>query len=101
MSHECPDCDQVCYCDGEDTFIETESDGCNHQCETEPCIYCEGVGCGSCEGEDCLHLSVQEEAGGFIVCSDCGKDVTREDFQRANRAAAENAIVAPLFDYKR
>lgn len=26
--------------------------------------------------EDCLHLGYHEEAGGFLICDECGEDVT-------------------------
>lgn len=34
MAHDCPDCQQMCYCDGDDTFME-EFDDCCHweKCE--------------------------------------------------------------------
>lgn len=28
--------------------------------------------------DDCVHVSYTEQAGGWIACDDCGKDVTRE-----------------------
>lgn len=34
MAHECPDCGQACYCDGDDTWIDlwaTDGD-CDHEC---------------------------------------------------------------------
>lgn len=31
--HECPDCWQVCTCDGDDTWLDSESETCEHQCE--------------------------------------------------------------------
>lgn len=34
MAHDCPDCGQACYCDGDDTWIDlwaTDGD-CDHEC---------------------------------------------------------------------
>ena len=28
MCHECPECGQMCYCDGDDTFMDTGSEEC-------------------------------------------------------------------------
>ena len=33
--HDCPECFQACDCDGEDTWLESESDFCNHECEPD------------------------------------------------------------------
>lgn len=30
MAHECPECGQMCYCDGEDTFVKTADKYCIH-----------------------------------------------------------------------
>jgi len=30
MCHECPECGQMCYCDGDDTFMEAEAEHCIH-----------------------------------------------------------------------
>lgn len=35
MAHECPDCGQQCYCDGEDTYIPTSADQCDHMCDIQ------------------------------------------------------------------
>ncbi len=34
MAHECPDCGQACYCDGDDTWIDlwATSGSCAHPC---------------------------------------------------------------------
>ena len=29
--HDCPDCGQACYCDGDDTFFEDNGE-CEHDC---------------------------------------------------------------------
>lgn len=34
MAHSCPDCDQACYCDGEDMWWDNPED-CLHDCD--PC----------------------------------------------------------------
>ena len=31
--HECPECGQACACDQEDTWLDSESESCEHQCE--------------------------------------------------------------------
>jgi hypothetical protein len=31
--HECPDCGQVCDCTGDDTWMDCESDTCEHECD--------------------------------------------------------------------
>ena len=38
MAHDCPDCGQACYCDGEDTWNDAAAYYCGHflQCEDEP-----------------------------------------------------------------
>lgn len=35
MAHTCPNCQQACYCDGEDTFLEgtSDQDACIHECD--------------------------------------------------------------------
>lgn len=33
MAHECPDCGQACYCDGDDTWMDSGSEACEHGCE--------------------------------------------------------------------
>ncbi len=33
MCHECPDCGQMCYCDGDDTYMDYDDD----------CLHCLGV----------------------------------------------------------
>jgi hypothetical protein len=33
---------------------------------------------------DCIHISFTEQAGGWLVCDDCGEDVTAELY-RANQ----------------
>lgn len=33
--HDCPDCGQACDCDGEDTWIDYESDNCIHDCDPD------------------------------------------------------------------
>ncbi len=35
MSHECPECLQMCYCDGDDTGGLPDDD-CIHACALEP-----------------------------------------------------------------
>jgi hypothetical protein len=37
MCHECPECQQMCYCDGEDVFHEygADVDNCRHNCDPE------------------------------------------------------------------
>lgn len=30
MAHECPDCGETCYCDGEDTFFDFAPSNCRH-----------------------------------------------------------------------
>lgn len=37
MAHECPDCGQACYCDGDDTWMESEwvLAHCEHACDPE------------------------------------------------------------------
>jgi hypothetical protein len=35
MAHECPTCGQACYCDGEDTWLESSEDDCVHDCDPE------------------------------------------------------------------
>ena len=32
MAHPCPECDQACYCDGEDTWWDEAPDDCSHEC---------------------------------------------------------------------
>jgi hypothetical protein len=34
MAHDCPDCGELCYCDGEDHGQEAPDD-CEHACEPE------------------------------------------------------------------
>lgn len=31
--HSCPECGQACDCDGEDTWLESSEDDCEHNCE--------------------------------------------------------------------
>lgn len=31
--HECPECAQACGCDLDDTWMDTESENCIHQCD--------------------------------------------------------------------
>lgn len=33
---------------------------------------------------DCLHISFTEQAGGWLICDECGEDVTLEIY-RANQ----------------
>lgn len=33
--HECPDCDQACSCDGEDTWNDAAADDCVHACHDD------------------------------------------------------------------
>lgn len=35
MAHECPDCGEICYCDGED-HLQDVSLHCSHQCDENP-----------------------------------------------------------------
>lgn len=35
MAHSCPACDQACYCDLEDTFLEGGEDDCVHDCSED------------------------------------------------------------------
>lgn len=30
--HSCPECDQACDCDGEDTWIDSNAEACTHDC---------------------------------------------------------------------
>jgi len=32
MSHDCPECGELCYCDDEDTFLEEAPEDCYHDC---------------------------------------------------------------------
>jgi hypothetical protein len=33
--HECPACYYVCDCDGEDTWMDAQFEGCLHDCDPE------------------------------------------------------------------
>jgi hypothetical protein len=33
--------------------------------------------------EDCIHVSYTKQAGGFLICDDCGEDITSEIFRSA------------------
>lgn len=35
MAHECPDCGQACYCDGDDTWMDSGAATCGHGCDPE------------------------------------------------------------------
>lgn len=35
MSHDCPECARLCYCDLEDTYMPEASADCLHTCEPE------------------------------------------------------------------
>lgn len=35
MCHECPECGQMCYCDQDDTFMESGADECEHECNPD------------------------------------------------------------------
>lgn len=35
MAHDCPDCGQACYCDGDDVFMDDYPE-CIHECAEEP-----------------------------------------------------------------
>lgn len=35
MSHNCPECGSLCYCDLEDTYVPEASDDCMHTCEPD------------------------------------------------------------------
>jgi len=35
MAHSCPNCEQACYCDGEDVWLDSNADDCIHACEPE------------------------------------------------------------------
>ena len=69
MSHECPECFQHCYCDGDDVNVPTNN--CIHACAPDT---------DDRDSDLCLHVSATEQAGGWLVCDDCGADVTREAF---------------------
>lgn len=67
MSHECPDCSEHCYCDLDD--VDLPDMDCVHACDPY----------GLDEDEDrCIHVSATAQAGGWMVCDECGSDVTRE-----------------------
>lgn len=34
MAHDCPECGEVCFCDGDDTWFD-DADDCTHNCEPE------------------------------------------------------------------
>lgn len=49
--------------------------------------------------DTCLHVSYAEQAGGFLICDDCGKDVTLEilrsaEYQARSRAHQSNRAYA-------
>lgn len=87
MSHTCPDCQQYCFCDGDDTYIETESETCDHECAPEDiegdfedwpryeCYGCEDNGCALCLGDE----------------------ATDEPSDRGDRKAIDEALVRRLF----
>lgn len=31
--------------------------------------------------EECIHISYREEAGGWLICDNCGKDVTLQIYE--------------------
>jgi len=33
--HDCPECGQACYCDGDDTALPEPAAGCDHICDGE------------------------------------------------------------------
>lgn len=35
MAHECPACGQMCYCDGEDTYLGEGDEDCVHECQED------------------------------------------------------------------
>lgn len=41
---------------------------------------------------DCIHVSYSEQAGGFLICDDCGKDVTAEVVRRENLELDDDSI---------
>jgi hypothetical protein len=82
MAHECWDCGQTCHCGGDiDDMLM------NGTVEELRCTHCDGDGDFDADNDngarDCDHPSIHVEAGGFIVCSDCGEDVTRASFAAA------------------
>lgn len=44
MSHNCPDCNRLCYCDGEDMDWDDQYVGCTHyasddcECDCDQCL---------------------------------------------------------------
>lgn len=42
-------------------------------------------GVGALEYEQCAHVSYSEQAGGWVMCDDCGVDVTAEVHRAAQR----------------
>jgi hypothetical protein len=57
------------------------------------------LGCGTCDecveasiayademADECLHISSSEQAGGFLICDECGEDVTLEVLRDERRA---------------
>lgn len=90
MAHTC-DCGQVCYCDGDDIFLELNTYGpedfeCSHECESEDvadfeCPPCEDNGCALCLGDERAGASLDSE----------------EISPRGDRKAISEALVAPLF----
>lgn len=82
--HECPDCGQVCDCDGEDVWNDAAAWDCRHNCEEDDddypyerdheldaCIDCGSPhvvdGCQCCGGWLCIEHS--ETGAGF--CRKC------------------------------
>lgn len=70
MAHECPDCGQACYCDGDDTWMDLWATGgdCCHTCpEDENGDYGDewaGASCPGC-GEP---VDVRGETCGAVEC---------------------------------
>lgn len=77
MCHECPECGQVCYCDGDDTFMESgEAD----------CVMGHGVqyGCVEADGSDLRH----DDEGDYGDCG-CGDQDCAECRDRSTPEAED------------
>ena len=72
MAHECPDCGEVCYDGGDiDDMVMSGT------AEELRCAHCpdDVDNDNDDDARSCDHPSYHEEAGGMLVCSDCGSDM--------------------------
>ena len=59
MAHECPDCYQACYCDGDDTWMDSGALTCVHECEPQDDEYADDM-----MDDDEVHSVPVPETGG-------------------------------------